>query len=677
LHFEKRKIPVGEAKVCSKSETNEEMIDQVDRALKRGLDNLAALQTDNGAWRGDYGGPQFLLPMYVFLHRIAGRPITEYRRRRMIEYLFNTQNSDGSLGLHVEGEGCMFTSVLAYSSLRMLGSPRREDRLVSMRRWIRANGTPLVAAPWGKFFLALVNLYDYDGLNPVLPELWLLPDSSPIHPRRLWCHARQVYLPMAYLYGIRAHAPIDDLCLELRGDLYDGPFDEIPFHRHRNTTVETDEYRPATPLLHAANMAMLSYERIHSRFLRKRSMEEVLRHIDYEDRATSYANLGPVNAVLNRICHCFREGGKDALEKGWDTLDEYLWDGHDGMKMNGYLSTELWDTVFALQAIVACDRCGLADERNHRDVMEKAHQFIRDNQITDDLPDSEAFHRHTSKGGWPFCSLKHGWPITDCTSEGLKTVIAMEESVAEPVADERMKDAVRLILSFQNDDGGWSSYEKRRGGMWLEQLNPSSVFGDIMVDISYPECSSACIQALVKARNRFPGVFDREIEQALRRGIEFLRSCQRNDGSWEGSWGICFTYGTWFGVSGLVGAGVPTDDPAIRNAVGFLLARQKRDGGWGEHHRSCSERRYVDHADSQAVMTSWALLTLVRAGCGNDIALHRAASFLVHSQARNGGWPREAIAGVFNRTCAINYDNYRHYFPVWAMAEWLTVQKRT
>jgi len=25
---------------------------------------------------------------------------------------------------------------------------------------------------------------------------------------------------------------------------------------------------------------------------------------------------------------------------------------------------------------------------------------------------------------------------------------------------------------------------------------------------------------------------------------------------------------------------------------------------------------------------------------------------------------------VFNRTCLINYDNYRHVFPMWALSEW-------
>ena len=30
----------------------------------------------------------------------------------------------------------------------------------------------------------------------------------------------------------------------------------------------------------------------------------------------------------------------------------------------------------------------------------------------------------------------------------------------------------------------------------------------------------------------------------------------------------------------------------------------------------------------------------------------------------------EPIVGVFNRTCLINYDNYRNDFPLWALGEW-------
>ena len=30
-----------------------------------------------------------------------------------------------------------------------------------------------------------------------------------------------------------------------------------------------------------------------------------------------------------------------------------------------------------------------------------------------------------------------------------------------------------------------------------------------------------------------------------------LKSIQRDDGSWYGSWGCCFTYAGWFGIEGL------------------------------------------------------------------------------------------------------------------------------
>ncbi|KAE8675762.1 putative LRR receptor-like serine/threonine-protein kinase [Hibiscus syriacus] len=33
------------------------------------------------------------------------------------------------------------------------------------------------------------------------PEFWLLPSSLPMHPAKMWCYCRMVYMPMSYLYG--------------------------------------------------------------------------------------------------------------------------------------------------------------------------------------------------------------------------------------------------------------------------------------------------------------------------------------------------------------------------------------------------------------------------------------------------------------------------------------------
>jgi cycloartenol synthase len=74
-----------------------------------------------------------------------------------------------------------------------------------------------------------------------------------------------------------------------------------------------------------------------------------------------------------------------------------------------------------------------------------------------------------------------GWPISDCTSEGLKAALMirkhslLDPSKAAYIPEHRLNDAVNVILSYQNEDGGWATYENRRGGAWFEILNPSEV----------------------------------------------------------------------------------------------------------------------------------------------------------------------------------------------------------
>jgi squalene/oxidosqualene cyclase-like protein len=246
--------------------------------------------------------------------------------------------------------------------------------------------------------------------------------------------------------------------------------------------------------------------------------------------------------------------------------------------------------------------------------------------------------------------------------------LLLEGLVDNPIPDALLKESVLLLLSFQNPSGGWSTYELKRGPDWLEKLNPSQVFSDIIVDYPYVECTSACVQALVRARNRFPAFKEKEVNRAIERGVRFIRDQQGPDGGFEGSWAVCFTYGTWFAVFGLRAAGVPVSDPAIMRAAFFLLNHQNEDGGWGEHYSSCIEKRYIPSRESHVVNTAWALLTLVKAGRGNTEAAHRAARYLVENQQEDGDWPRQSLIGVFNKTALINYENYRRYFPIWALS---------
>lgn len=68
-----------------------------------------------------------------------------------------------------------------------------------------------------------------------------------------------------------------------------------------------------------------------------------------------------------------------------------------------------------------------------------------------------------------------------------------------------------------------------------------------MIDYDYVELSSACMTGLAAFHRQYPDHRASEISAALDKGHEFVLKDQRADGSWYGSWGVCFTYGAWFG----------------------------------------------------------------------------------------------------------------------------------
>jgi squalene/oxidosqualene cyclase-like protein len=640
------------------------------RSLGLACDNLGKRQSADGSWRGDYTGPTFLLPMYVALCHAAQSELSPERSKKMRAHLLGAQNADGSIGLYPGGPGSVFTSALGYAALRILGQPSQGTSMMRLRDWILAHGSPLASGSWGKFVLCTIGLHEYEGLHPIPPELWLLPYRLPIHPGRLWCHARQVYLPMAWLYGKRATGPVSGLIREIRDELYGEDYDQIKWRHHRNRVSPSDNYRPLTPEYRIASRILGVLETVLPRRLRERALRKVMEHIRYEDKSTSHIGIGPVNATLNTLVHHFSQPAGDEFARSMRALEYYLWVDGDELRMQAYNSSQLWDTSFALQALHAAGELpgGASDE----DVLKRAYGYVCQNQILEDLADHDRFFRHRSRGGWPFSTLAHGWPITDCTSEGLKAALIGERlGLGAPIGHRRVHDAVELILSWQNTDGGWATYERTRGGRWLERLNPSQMFGDIMIDYSHVETTSACIQALADVRRWDSDHLAEAVGPAIRRGARFLADAQRQDGSFEGSWGVCFTYGTWFAVSGLIAAGVPLSSPVIRRAGEFLIGIQKPDGSWGEAPESCPSRAYVEHSNGQVVMTAWAVLTLCRAGHGESAATTAGVQFLLDRQLHDGGYPRESYAGVFSRTVMINYDNYRHYFPLWALAEWL------
>ena len=214
----------------------------VTAALRSGIGFYGTLQMEDGHWPGDYGGPMFLLPGLVIALYVAEVALPEEHRYEMLRYLKNHQNPDGGIGLHIEGHSTMFGTSLNYVAARLLGLPADDPWAVACRKFMHARGGAVNNTSWAKFWLALLGVYDWRGLNPLPPEMWLLPYSLLVHPGRFWCHCRMVYLPMSYLFGRRAACPLTPTTAALREELYPVPYAEVQWHKHRNNCGAEDLY---------------------------------------------------------------------------------------------------------------------------------------------------------------------------------------------------------------------------------------------------------------------------------------------------------------------------------------------------------------------------------------------------------------------------------------------------
>lgn len=416
----------------------------------------------------------------------------------------------------------------------------------------------------------------------------LLPDWTPIAPWRWWIHIRQIFLPMSYISSRRFICPQTPLVLQLREELYTQSYASIDFSAHRNSISPRDNYHPKTWVLNTINWALVNiwnpYLRTDS--LAKKAEDWAFDLIQREDENTEYANLGPVNSPMNLLACYIHDGeGSYSVKRHRERMYDFLWLKNEGMLMNGTNGVQTWDTSFLIQAVV---EAGLVNEARWKPMLVKALEFLEDQQIRENCREQEICYRQQRKGAWAFSTKDQGYTVSDCTAEALKSVILLQHTPGFPtlISDERLKDAVDTLLTMQNASGAFSSYEPTRGSEYLEWLNAAEVFGRIMIEYDYPECTTAVVTALSLFKKHHPDYRSEEIKKVVDGALRYIRNAQRPDGSWYGSWGICFTYAGMFALESLASVGETYENSErVRRGCHFFLDKQMEDGGWGESYR--------------------------------------------------------------------------------------------
>ncbi|HWE26902.1 MAG TPA: prenyltransferase/squalene oxidase repeat-containing protein, partial [Polyangia bacterium] len=477
-------------------------------SLQRAYEFLAELQHPTGYWEGEMVWSSMLLSQWVIVQKIVGRldAVPDDTRARILKQYEVTRTPEGGWGMHGEGGPYVFMTALGYVALRLLGLPPEHPLCAPARDWLQSQPGGVRAIPtWGKFWLSMLGLYEYEGVNPIPPELFLLPDWVPLHPNNYYCHTRYIYLGIAYLFGRRFKCEIGPIRDELRRELYACEYGDIDFSMHRHDIAPTDLHvRPSAPL-RAIYDTLHRYEKRPVRLVRERALRHCFSRIVYEQEASRGQGLSPVNGLLNTLALFVEK--HPAFESSLQAMESWKWeDEAEGIRYCGAHSTS-WDTAFAMRALLEAP-ARIVGAPTASTALKKAYEWLRDAQMQTELPAGyEGERREPVLGGWCFSDGTHRWAVSDCTAEAMTALLEAHDvdgliADGARISDPRLEAAARFILRRQNGDGGFGSYESRRGSLVLEYINPSEMYGNCMTERSYTECTASCVGALARFRAR-------------------------------------------------------------------------------------------------------------------------------------------------------------------------------
>ena len=199
----------------------------------------------------------------------------------------------------------------------------------------------------------------------------------------------------------------------------------------------------------------------------------------------------------------------------------------------------------------------------------RALDWLAEKQVREVVGDWAMSRPGLRPGGWAFQYENPYYPDVDDTAA---VALALDRFDRERYRS-AIERAGEWIIGMQSRNGGWGSFDADNTHYYLNHI-PFADHGALL-DPPTADVSARCLGLLAQLGYGAD-------HPAVAAAIAFLWREQEADGSWFGRWGTNYIYGTWSVLAAVNAAGIDPAAPEIRRAVGWLLARQRADGGWGE-----------------------------------------------------------------------------------------------
>jgi squalene-hopene/tetraprenyl-beta-curcumene cyclase len=582
----------------------DETLSALQTAVDRATARLLQLQHPDGWWVGELESNATMIAQHLFWHHFLGLR-TPALDHKITNELLGRQRDDGTWSIWFDGPADLSTTIEAYAALKLAGV----DPGPRARDYVKRQGGVARSRVFTKCFLALLGHWPWQSIPRMPPEAILLPPSAPFSVYTFSCWARQTVVPLSVVQALR---PVRPAPIELR---------EIGA-RPAGTKAPR---RPGSIRRNAIATA--------ERWVRER-----------QEADGSWGGIQPPwvwsIVMLAALGHGLEDATLRAAVEGWQsfTIDE-----GDRLRPEACQSP-VWDTALA---VIALRDAGVPPA--HRQ-LRRAGQWLLREEVT--VKGDWAVRRpELAPGGWAFEFENDLYPDVD------DTVVVALALRALDLGHEAVDRGLAWTAGMQSRDGGWGAFDVDNDAHWLYKL-PFCDFGKV-TDEPTADVTAHALEALAA---------DGGYEHEVQRGLDWLLSEQEPDGSWFGRWGVNHVYGIGAALPALAASGVPSRHPAVRRAVEWLDAIQRRDGSFGEDIRSYADRRWRGRGPATPSQTAWALLGYVAAGEAGSDAAERAAQWLCDVQRSDGDWEELHYTGTgFPLDFMIRYHLYRLHFPLMAL----------